>query len=301
MGPRNETTMHHVTILSKRAFLKQLSFFVGVPAFIWQVLFFYVPLLCIIGISFFAPEEVGRGFTLAYYAAIMKPMYLYIIFKSALLALLTGIFCFLIGYPLAYFIAFSSRLKTIFLFGLILPFWTNFLLHIYAWFFVLERGGVLNNLLLFFGIIKEPITFLYSPVVVMIVMVHCYLPFMVLPIYSILERFDRRLLEASADLGASNFTTITRIMLPLSASGSMSGFFLVAVPAFGEFVIPGLLGGDTYVFVGTVISQYILGAKTMQLGAAFTVVACACLVLVSFCCYVGIKYWYSWYKQGHAS
>lgn len=291
--------MNKTNIVSKHAFFKQLSFFIGAPAFIWQVLFFYIPLVCIIGISFFAPAEVSKGFTLAYYAAILKPTYFYIILKSALLALLTGIFCFLVGYPLAYFIAFSHRYKTVLLFGLILPFWTNFLLHIYAWFFVLERGGILNNFLLFLGIIREPVIFLYSPIVVLIVMVYCYLPFMVLPIYSILERFDKRLLEASADLGASNFTTITRIMLPLSASGILSGFFLVAVPAFGEFVIPGLLGGDTYVFAGTVISQYILGTKTIQLGAAFTVVACASLVVLSFCCCLAIQYGYRWYKRSN--
>lgn len=279
---------------------KQIPFLIGIPAFIWQVLFFYLPLICIIVISFKTLPGHDIGFTTAFYEAVLRPTYFYGIFKSILLATLTGIFCFLIGYPLAYFIAFSDRFKTFFLFLLILPFWTNFLLHIYAWFFVLERGGILNTLLLFMGIIKEPITFLYSPILIMIVMVYCYLPFMVLPIYSILERFDRKLLEASADLGASNVTTITRIMLPLTASGILSGFFLVAVPAFGEFVIPGLLGGDKYVFAGTIISQYILGTSTMQLGAAFTVIACLCLILFSYSLYKLVYYTYRWYNRSQS-
>lgn len=276
---------------------KQIPFLIGVPAFIWQILFFYVPLICIIVMSFISISNSGFIFTTLFYQSVFKYIYFYSIFKSIILALLTGIFCFFIGYPLAYFIAFSERFKTVFLFLLILPFWTNFLLHIYAWFFVLERGGILNTLLLQAGFIKEPVTFLYSPIVILIVMVYCYLPFMVLPIYSILERFDRKLLEASADLGAHNFITLTRIMLPLTASGIMSGFFLVAVPAFGEFVIPGLLGGDKYVFAGTIISQYILGSKTMELGAAFTVIACLVLLLCVYVIYKIIARIYSWYNR----
>ena len=130
------------------------------------------------------------------------------------------------------------------------------------------------------SIIKEPLAIIHSMIVVMIVMVYSYLPFMVLPIYSILERFDRRLLEASYDLGAGGWQTWRRILLPLSMSGIELGFFLVFVPSFGEFVIPSLLGGDKYMFVGSVISHYILGNVTLSLGAAFTVLSS--LVLVSF-------------------
>lgn len=283
--------------LDKRFLNKQLAFFVGAPAFIWQALFFYLPLLCIIMMSFLATDHIRDGFTFIHYQMLREPTYAYVILKSMGLALLTGMFCFLLGYPLAYYIALKSRYKTALLFGLILPFWTNFLLHIYAWFFVLERGGFLNLCLMKLHLISEPITFLYRPIVVLIVMVYCYLPFMVIPLYSMLERFDKRLLEASADLGASNFTTIVRIMLPMSASGILSGFFLVAVPAFGEFVIPSLLGGDKYVFAGTVIAQYILGTHTTQLGAAFTVVACMSLLVVSFCCYIVVLSAYNWYRR----
>ncbi len=266
----------------------ELPFTIGAPAMIWQVLFFYLPLaiLTITSILQFSELDVFEGFTFQKIAFFLRPLYLKVIFSSFLLALSNAILCLLIAYPLAYFIAFvGKRYKNFFLFLLIVPFWTNFLLHIYAWFFVLEKEGFLNNLLRGIGLISEPLQLLNTPFAIMIMMVYYYLPFMVMPLYSSLEKMDVRLVEASLDLGATWGQTLRRVMLPLTKRGLKAGFFLVFIPSFGEFAIPELMGGDKQMFVGTVVSNYILGDETGSLGAAFTLVASILLLLSSILLY----------------
>ncbi|NBO23688.1 MAG: ABC transporter permease [Chlamydiae bacterium] len=260
----------------------QLPFAVGIPAIIWQVVFFYVPLLTIGIYSFLEVNEAGKivGFTINNFFSMAKWSYFNTIFQSIGLALMTSILCMVIGFPLSYFIAFrGGKYKTVFLFLLLVPFWTNFLLHIYAWFFVLEKEGFLNTLLLNLHIIQQPIHFLNSYFAVVLMMVYYYLPFMALPIYSALERFDHSLLEASLDLGASKWQTYKKILIPLVLSSIRGGVFLVYIPAFGEFVIPELMGGDKKYYVGSVVSQFILGENTAQLGTAFTVLSIIILLL----------------------
>ncbi|MCX6988857.1 MAG: ABC transporter permease [Chlamydiae bacterium] len=262
--------------------LSEIPFIFGVPAILLQLLFFYVPLLLIVLTSFVNLSEWGQlqGLTFDKIRLFLSPTYMKVIFSSILLGLGTASICLLVSYPLAYFMAIQGKKhKNLLLFLLIIPFWTNFLLHVYAWFFVLEREGLINSILLKIGMIEQPIHFLNSTFSVMVMMVYYYLPFMVLPIYSSLERFEYKLIEASLDLGASWFQTFRRIMLPLTIGGIRAGFFLVYIPAFGEFAIPELMGGDKYMFVGSVVSHYILGDQTGSLGAAFTVVACLCLLI----------------------
>lgn len=271
-----------------RARFFEFSFALGVPALIWQVLFFYVPLCLIVCSSFLAISDLGKieGFTLEKILTFFHPTYLRVIFSSVLLGLSTAFFCVCIAYPLAYFMAFrGKKIKNFLLFLLIVPFWTNFLLHVYAWFFVLEREGFINNLLRTIGLIQSPISFLNSIFATMLMMVYYYLPFMVLPIYSSLEKFDYRLIETSVDLGASWLQTLRQIILPLSIGGIRAGFFLVYIPSFGEFAIPELMGGDKQMFVGSVVARYILGDQTGSLGAAFTVVSCFILSISCVCLY----------------
>ncbi|HNA61827.1 MAG TPA: ABC transporter permease [Rhabdochlamydiaceae bacterium] len=253
-------------------------FSIGVPAIIWQLLFFYIPLLIIVVTSFLDTTETGiEGVTFEKIAYFLNPLYMRVIGLSFALAITTVILCFLIAYPLAYFIAFrGKRFKNFLLFLLLIPFWTNFLLHVYAWFYVLEKHGFLNTLLQQFGM--SPVLLLNSPFAIIIMMVYYYLPFMVLPIYSSLERFNTSLIEASFDLGASWFQTFRRIILPLTMRGVRAGFFLVYIPAFGEFAIPSLMGGDKIIFVGNVVSEFILAEGTGSLGAAFMVISCAILL-----------------------
>jgi spermidine/putrescine transport system permease protein len=267
----------------------ELPFSIGAPAMIWQVLFFYLPLaiLAVTSVLQFSELDVFEGFTFDKIAFFLRPLYLKVILSSFILALGNAVLCLLIAYPLAYFIAFiGKKYKNFFLFLLIVPFWTNFLLHIYAWFFVLEKEGFLNNLLRGIGVISEPLQLLNTPFAIMIMMVYYYLPFMVMPLYSSLEKMDIRLVEASLDLGATWGQTLRRVMLPLTKRGLMAGFFLVYIPSFGEFAIPELMGGDKQMFVGTVIANYILGDETGSLGAAFTLVASILLLISAILLYL---------------
>lgn len=272
----------------KEVFAQEKPFFMFSISLIWQIIFFYIPILFILVLSLIKISEVGEySFSFSNFLFFLNSSYGYVILQSLFLGLGTVCLCFLIGFPIAHFISFKSgRFKIVFLFLLILPFWTNFLLHVYSWFYILEKTGFLNNFLLWLGIIREPMEFLNSFGAVLTVMVYCYLPFMVLPIYSVLERIDKNVLEASADLGARTFQTWFRVLLPLAATGIQSGFFLVFIPAFGEFAIPGLVGGEKYMFVGSVITRYILGTKTISHGAAFTLISCICLILFLITLYV---------------
>lgn len=262
-------------------------FAIGSPALVWQLIFFYLPLILTISSSCWRCSDTGtfQGWTMQYLGSLFSKMHLNVIAYSLILATVTALLCLLIAFPLAHFIAFrSGRHQTTLLFFLIVPFWTNFLLHVYAWFFALEQTGFLNNLLLALGLTQTPIHFLNSPFSVLLMMVYCFLPFMVLPIFSSLEKFDKELLEASNDLGASLRQTFIKIVLPLTLPGVRTGFFLVFVPAFGEFIIPELMGGDKQYFVGSVVSQYILGSETQELGAAF--MALSCLFLAGAACVI---------------
>jgi spermidine/putrescine transport system permease protein len=278
-------------MMNKQA--SHLPFATGIPAMLWQIIFFYLPLAFILfsGLVHLSASGAFEGFTFDKWLIFLRPTYLRVIGSSIALALANAVLCFLVAYPLAYFLAFTAkRFKNLFLFLLIVPFWTNFLLHVYAWFFVLEKEGFLNQLLKSLGVIQESIHFLNSPFAIMIMMVYYYLPFMILPIYSSLERFDSRLVEASLDLGATWSQTLRRILLPLSMRGIRAGFFLVYIPSFGEFAIPELMGGDKQVFVGNVVSQYMLGEQTGSLGAAFTAIACLFLLASAALLYWGMNY-----------
>lgn len=266
----------------------QMPFTFGAPAMIWQVLFFYVPLVLIAISSFVKVTDSGTiaGLTLEHITFFLRPLYLKVISSSFLLAISNTIVCFLIAYPLAYFIAFTGkRFANLFLILLIIPFWTNFLLHVYAWFFVLDKDGFLNIVLKTIGLVQNPVTHLNTPFAIMVMMVYYYLPFMVFPLYISLERMDVRLIEASRDLGATWFQTFRRIMLPLTKRGLKAGFFLVYIPSFGEFAIPELMGGDKQMFVGTVVADYILGEETGALGSAFTVLAMAFMLFSALLIY----------------
>lgn len=268
---------------------KDLPFAIGCPALIWQSVFFYLPILIMIVSSVFQLSHEGEftGLTLRHFRACFNALHFSIILKSIGVALLTAIVCLSIAFPFAYFLAFrGGKHKSLLLFFLIVPFWTNFLLHVCAWFFVLEKNGFLNNLLLSIHLIQEPIHFLNSFFSVMLMMTYHYLPFMILPIYSSLEKFNMSLYEASSDLGATWAQTLKKVLIPLTMPAIRLGFLLVYIPAFGEFAIPELLGGDKYYYAGNVVTHYMLGDHTAPLGAAFTVMG-SCLLVIS----IGLFLW----------
>ena len=269
------------------------SFIFSVPAVLWQLLFLYVPLFLVLYTSFKrAANTFGFDLTGDNYRAVWSSPYFYIIGRSVFIALGVTFLCFMCAYPVAYYLALKvgRRWKNGLLFLLTLPFWTNFLIQIYSWVFVLGHNGLINMVLLKIGFIQEPLHMINNMGAIFFVMFYYYLPFMIMPLYSILEKIQHDLLEASMDLGATHWQTFRRITVPLSMSGIKTGVFLVFVPAFGEFVIPSIIGGGHHLFVGSLISHYFLVARDNQLGAAFTIVSgfvlLVCALLFNWFCTV---------------
>lgn len=268
----------------KAAFKKELPFFMMAPALIWQVLFFYFPIAIIIVLSLYKCGAIPANISFANYRVLATSSHILIILRSLLFAFINACVCLLFAYPVSYFLARKiKKLKNFMVFFLILPFWINIVVQIYSWYFVLERNGMINWVLLKLGIISQPLHLLNTMPSILLVMMYCYLPFMIMPLYSILEKIDERLIESSFDLGANSWQTFFKVTLPLSWPGIKTGFFLVFVPSFGEFIIPALVGGSKNMFVGSLISHYFLTAHDVNVGAAFTIVSGLLLLFMAFC------------------
>jgi putrescine transport system permease protein len=274
-------------------------FVIAVP-YVWLLLFFVVPFLILLRISVtdmgngvdpFAPliETVQGSWhvLLRYnnYASIFidsaqdavggfgNTIYMEAYKTSLKYALLTTLSCLVIGYPFAYFIARSrAAIRPALLMLVMLPFWTSFLLRVYAWKGILADQGVLNNLLLSLGIIQEPMVMLYTDVSMLVGMTYVYCPFMILPLYATLVKMDFRLLEAAHDLGASAWKAFWLITVPLSKSGIVAGSMLVFIPSVGEFVIPSLLGGAENIMIGRVVWDEMFSSNNWPRASALAVV-----------------------------
>ncbi len=266
----------------KKLMKAETKFFLVTPALIWQAAFLILPIIFVVVLSFSVgtSSQLVQSFTLDNFREIFQVSQITIVVRSIMLATVTAFASLIIAYPVAYFLALHiKRFKFFFLFLLSIPFLINVLVQVYAWFFILEKNGVINHLLMFLGLVKKPVNFLNSYFAIYLVMFHVYLPFMIMPIYSALEKIDVKLIEASYDLGASFYKTLWHIILPLSMTGIRAGFFLVYVVSFGEYVIPSLLGGMKLFFVGTLISEYFFIGKDWHLGAAFICLSCSMLFL----------------------
>ncbi len=254
---------------------QQLPFLLSLPAFLLQTYFLLIPLVCIIAISLTTDMTSGNWvFTVSRYRDLISGMHIKVIFNSGVLACITGGLCLLIGYPVAYYLAMrAGRMKHALLVFLILPSWTSFIIQVYSWFYLLQKHGLFSNFFHSLGLTSEPLSLLNNYSATVLGMVYCYLPFMVLPLYTVLEKMDKRLLEASADLGANAWQTFTRIVLPLSQSGIRVGLALVMVPAFGEFAIPDLMGGVKDLYLGHLIMEKFLVFRDWHSGAAVVMVS----------------------------
>ena len=252
------------------------------PVTIWLGIFFLVPLLFILAYSF-GTSGVYGGITLGFnpgnYLRVFDPLYLEIVVRTLIIALTNTLLCLLLGYPLAYFIAFKGRRwKNILILMVMIPFWTSLLLRAYAWVVILEGNGIANRVLQFLGITDEPIPLIFTPQAVTMGMVYSYLPFMILPLYAALEKFDVGLKEAAQDLGASRWHTFWRVTFPLSMPGVIAGSILVFIPSAGEFVIPNLLGGSRTVLVGNLIQAQFSTARDWAFGSALAMMLAVLLV-----------------------
>ncbi len=237
--------------------------------YIWLVLFFFIPLAIIFKISISVSEwgmppyqdifVNNDGFkiniTLENYLYILSDFYYIRSFlNSIVLAFISTFFCILIGFPLAFYIATSDiKLRNILLILVIIPFWSSFLLRVYAWKIILQNNGILNLILLKLGIISEPLQLLYNQYAVIMGIVYTYLPLMILPLYGYLNKFDLNLIDASKDLGLNRIKSFFRVILPLSLPGIIAGSLLVFIPVVGEFIIPEMLGGSDKLYYGKIL------------------------------------------------
>ena len=276
-------------------------FVIGVP-YVWLIVFFFLPFLILLYISFvdmgndinpFKPiwdsqtgllklkyENYGSIFRSGEGGPMFQTLYIEAYLRSLWYALCTALLCLAVGYPFAYFIARSSpSVRPALLMMVMLPFWTSFLLRVYAWKGILADQGVLNRALMFLGFTSEPIQLLYTDVSMLVGMTYVYLPFMVLPLYANLVKMDFRLLEAAHDLGASPFKAFWLVTVPLSRAGIIAGFMLVFIPSVGEFVIPSLLGDPENIMIGRVVWDEMFTSNNWPRATALAVVMIALIVI----------------------
>ena len=262
----------------------------------WMVLFFLIPFAIILKISLaetqvaippysalvaYAEEKLTFIFNIGNYLYLLQDeMYLDSYLQSLRVAAISTLLCLLIGYPIAWSIAHSSpSMRNVLLMLVVLPSWTSFLIRVYAWIGILKNNGLLNNFLIYMGVIDQPIQMLHTDMAVYIGIVYAYLPFMILPLYTALMRMDYSLIEAASDLGARPWKTFLTVLLPLTKSGIVAGSMLVFIPAVGEFVIPELLGGPDSLLIGRVLWQEFFNNRDLPVASAVAVVMLTILMV----------------------
>jgi len=264
--------------------------------YLWLLLFLLVPFVIVLKISFsdvdlaippYRPliEWIGKNslaikLNLNNYAFLFTDsLYISAFLNSIKVAFISTLLCLIIGYPIAYGIARSSATsRNLLLLLVVLPFWTSLLLRVYAWIGLLKANGVINNILIWLGVIHEPLTMLYTPFAMYVGIVYSYLPFLILPLYANLEKMDWQLLEAAEDLGCRPWQAFYKITLPLSRNGILAGSMLVFIPAVGEFVIPALLGGPNALMIGRVLWDEFFSNRAWPVASAVAILLLILLV-----------------------
>ena len=249
---------------------KQSESRLATPYAIWSVLFIVIPLILIVFFSFTKQVDGRYMFTLDNFDKFFNVMYFKVVRRSLVLAFISTVLCLIVGYPTAYIIskAKPSRRATLLLLC-ILPMWMNFLLRTYAWSAILGKNGFINTLLGMVGL--GPINILYTDAAVLLGMVYNFLPFMILPIHTILSKMDQDLINAAKDLGANDFQVFTKVIFPLSLPGVISGITMVFMPAVSTFVISKLLGGGQFYLIGNLIEQEFMSVGDWHFGSAISI------------------------------
>ena len=248
---------------------KNLSF-AAYPYVVWSAIFIVIPLLLIVFFSFTSKVDGRFVFSFENFQRLFEPIYFTVFIRSIWLAVLSTVLCLILGYPIAYMISklpIKRRNMLILLF--ILPMWMNFLLRTYAWMAILGRDGLINTLLGYIGI--GPIKMLYTDGAILLGMVYNFLPFMVIPIYTVLIKIDKNLVNAAYDLGANKAQAFRKVILPLSIPGIISGITMVFMPAVSTFVISSLLGGGQYMLLCNLIEQQFTTMGNRNFGSALSI------------------------------
>ena len=252
-----------------------LGFLLSLPGIFWLTLFFLIPSTIIILYSFMTPGPYGGAylpFTLKYYHMMIINKGFWIIFlRTVIIAVISTGICLAISLPVAYYIA-TSKHKNFLLSLVIIPFWTNFLVRIFGWLVILGNNGLINRVLLYLGVVDKPLSLMYNQWSVILVIVYMYLPYMIFPLYSSIEKFDFQLLEAAMDLGASRLRAIFNILLPSIKGGISAGIILVFIPALGSYAIPDLVGGKDGAMLGNLIARQLTAARNWPLSSAISII-----------------------------
>ncbi|MBG6244865.1 putrescine ABC transporter permease PotH [Candidatus Symbiopectobacterium sp. 'North America'] len=264
--------------------------------YIWLILLFMLPFLIVFKISLaemaravppytdllsWADDKLDIILNLGNYLHLLDdPLYFEAYLQSLKVAAVSTVLCLIIGYPLAWAVAHSQpSTRNILLLLVILPSWTSFLIRVYAWMGILKNNGILNNFLLWLGVIDKPMIILHTNLAVYIGIVYSYLPFMVLPIYTALTRLDYSLVEASLDLGARPLKTFFHVIVPLTKGGIIAGSMLVFIPAVGEYVIPELLGGSDSIMIGRILWQEFFNNRDWPVASAVATIMLLLLIV----------------------
>ena len=240
------------------------------PYIVWSTLFIVIPLIIIVFFSFTQETASGYSFTLENFKRVLNSQYISVFKRSLILAFESTVLCLILGYPVAYFISkMKSNKRNILIMLFIVPMWMNFLLRTYAWLPILGKNGVINNFLSAIGL--NTINILYTDAAVLLGMVYNFLPFMILPIYTVLIKMDNSLIDAAADLGANKRQIFTKVIFPLSMSGVITGITMVFMPAVSTFVISRLLGGGQYMLLGNLIETQFTTMGDWNFGSALAI------------------------------
>ena len=240
------------------------------PYIVWSTLFIVIPLIIIVFFSFTQETASGYSFTLENFKRVLNSQYVSVFRRSLVLAFQSTVLCLILGYPVAYLISkMKSNRRNILIMLFIVPMWMNFLLRTYAWLPILGKNGVINNFLSAIGL--NTINILYTDAAVLLGMVYNFLPFMILPIYTVLIKMDNSLIDAAADLGANKRQIFTRVIFPLSMPGVITGITMVFMPAVSTFVISRLLGGGQYMLLGNLIETQFTTMGDWNIGSALAI------------------------------
>lgn len=240
------------------------------PYIVWSTLFIVIPLIIIVFFSFTQETASGYSFILENFKRVLNSQYISVFKRSLILAFESTVLCLILGYPVAYFISkMKSNKRNILIMLFIVPMWMNFLLRTYAWLPILGKNGVINNFLSAIGL--NTINILYTDAAVLLGMVYNFLPFMILPIYTVLIKMDNSLIDAAADLGANKRQIFTKVIFPLSMPGVITGITMVFMPAVSTFVISRLLGGGQYMLLGNLIETQFTTMGDWNFGSALAI------------------------------
>ena len=260
-----------------------LAWLVLLPLVVWLLLFVVAPTVMLVVVSFAERDALGRivyEFGFHNYARAFDWVWLKVLFLSIWYAFLTTILCMALGYPVAYFIGRApERWRATLLLMVMVPFWTSFLIRTYAWITILSKDGLLNALLLGSGLLAEPVAFLYTPFAIVLGLVYNFLPFMILPIYTSVEKLDNALIEAAYDLGAGPVRAFSQVILPLTRPGIAAGAMLVFIPSIAMFAITTLMGGGANPTIGEVIFKQFTSGRNQPFGAALGTILLAIFLL----------------------